>query len=168
MEIRTILDQIDLDSMALPESRRGYVRDRDQVRGLMKSLDRKHPVGSLLVWETRAENARAPRRRASRGRRWTWRERQANTTPLNGARPQIASSVSASLQARCGDVRLMREWDLSVHAADPVGRITTRRLRPWTTSRGESEGVTGHPRPGRSHHTRSAPTQCLRPRLSRP
>ena len=41
MKIRTILDQIDLGSMALPESRRGYVRDRDQVRGLMQSLYRK-------------------------------------------------------------------------------------------------------------------------------
>ena len=59
MKIRTILDRIDLGSMALPESRRGYVRDRDQVRGLMQSLDRKHPVGSLLVWEARTENARA-------------------------------------------------------------------------------------------------------------
>ena len=56
MRIRTILDQIDLGSMALPEFRRGYVRDRDQVRGLMQSLYRKHPVGSLLVWETRTDN----------------------------------------------------------------------------------------------------------------
>ena len=31
--------------------------NRDQVRGLMQSLYRKHPVGSLLVWETRTENA---------------------------------------------------------------------------------------------------------------
>ena len=59
MRIRTILDRIDLGSMALPESRRGYVRDRDQVRGLMQSLDRKHPVGRLLVWQTRTESARA-------------------------------------------------------------------------------------------------------------
>ena len=58
MKIRTILDQIDLGSMALAESRRGYVRDRDQVRGLMQSLYRKHPVGSLLAWQTRTENAR--------------------------------------------------------------------------------------------------------------
>ena len=53
MKIRTILDQIDLGSMALPEFQRGYVWNRDQVRGLMHSLSRKHPVGSLLVWETR-------------------------------------------------------------------------------------------------------------------
>ncbi len=59
MKIRTIPDRIDLGSMALPGSRRGDVRDRDQVRGLMHSLYRKHPVGSLLVRETRTENARA-------------------------------------------------------------------------------------------------------------
>jgi hypothetical protein len=56
---RTVLDQIDLGSMALPEFQRGYVWNRDQVRGLMQSLYRKHPVGSLLVWETRTESARA-------------------------------------------------------------------------------------------------------------
>ena len=50
MKIGTILDQIDLGSMALPEFQRGYVWNREQVRGLMLSLYRKHPVGSLLVW----------------------------------------------------------------------------------------------------------------------
>jgi uncharacterized protein with ParB-like and HNH nuclease domain len=55
MKIRSILDQIDLGSMALPEFQRGYVWNRDQVRGLMHSLYRKHPVGSLLVWMTRTE-----------------------------------------------------------------------------------------------------------------
>jgi uncharacterized protein with ParB-like and HNH nuclease domain len=59
MKIRTILDQIDLGSMALPEFQRGYVWNRDQVRGLMHSLYRKHPVGSLLVWMTRTESASA-------------------------------------------------------------------------------------------------------------
>lgn len=57
MKIETILDQIDLGSMALPEFQRGYVWNRDQVRGLMYSLYRKHPVGSLLVWVTKTENA---------------------------------------------------------------------------------------------------------------
>ena len=43
MKISTILDQIDLGSMALPEFQRGYVWNRDQVRGLMHSLYRRHP-----------------------------------------------------------------------------------------------------------------------------
>jgi hypothetical protein len=57
MKISTILDQIDNGAMALPEFQRGYVWNRDQVRGLMDSLYRKHPVGGLLVWQTRTENA---------------------------------------------------------------------------------------------------------------
>ena len=52
MKIGVILDQIDLGSIALPEFQRGYVWNRDQVRGLMQSLYRRHPVGSLLVWVT--------------------------------------------------------------------------------------------------------------------
>ncbi len=56
MKITTILDQIDLGSMALPEFQRGYVWNRDQVRDLMQSLYRRYPVGSLLVWITRTEN----------------------------------------------------------------------------------------------------------------
>jgi hypothetical protein len=59
MQIQTILDQIDLGAMALPEFQRGYVWNREQVRGLMYSLYRKHPVGSLLVWVTQTENADA-------------------------------------------------------------------------------------------------------------
>ncbi len=57
MKISTILDQIDLGSMALPEFQRGYVWNRDQVRSLMHSLYRRHPVGSLLVWVTKTEGA---------------------------------------------------------------------------------------------------------------
>jgi uncharacterized protein with ParB-like and HNH nuclease domain len=57
MKITTILDQIDLGSMALPAFQRGYVWNREQVRGLMKSLYRRHPIGSLLVWVTRTEQA---------------------------------------------------------------------------------------------------------------
>lgn len=57
MKISTILDQIDLGSMALPEFQRGYVWNRDQVRGLMQSLYRRYPIGSLLVWLTRSEDA---------------------------------------------------------------------------------------------------------------
>ena len=59
MKIGTILDQIDLGAMALPEFQRGYVWNREQVRGLMHSLYRKHPVGSLLVWVTKTDTAHA-------------------------------------------------------------------------------------------------------------
>lgn len=51
-KLSTILDQIDAGSMLLPEFQRGYVWNRDQVRGLMRSLYHGYPVGALLVWET--------------------------------------------------------------------------------------------------------------------
>ena len=56
MKVSTILDQIDNGAIALPVFQRGYVWNRDQVRGLMESLYRRHPVGSLLTWVTRTEN----------------------------------------------------------------------------------------------------------------
>lgn len=61
MKISTILDHIDSGHMALPEFQRGYVWNRDQVRGLFDSLYRRHPVGGLLVWATESKTA------ASRG-----------------------------------------------------------------------------------------------------
>ncbi len=59
MQLSTILDQIDLGAIALPEFQRGYVWNRDQVRSLMHSLYHKHPVGGLLVWVTKTETASA-------------------------------------------------------------------------------------------------------------
>ena len=59
MKLHTILDYIDNGHWALPEFQRGYVWNRDQVRGLMDSLYQGHPVGSLLTWATDAESADA-------------------------------------------------------------------------------------------------------------
>src|SRR3954471_2656362 len=50
-----ILDQVDAGTVLLPEFQRGYVWNRDQVRGLMRSLYLGYPVGALLVWETEAD-----------------------------------------------------------------------------------------------------------------
>lgn len=57
MKISTVLDQIDLGSLALPTFQRGYVWNREQVREFMDSLYRRHPVGSLLVWVTGTDGA---------------------------------------------------------------------------------------------------------------
>ena len=57
MKISTVLDFIDSGDIALPEFQRGYVWNRDQVRGLFDSLYRRHPVGGLLVWVTEAKTA---------------------------------------------------------------------------------------------------------------
>lgn len=57
MEISTILYHIDSGHMSLPEFQRGYVWNRDQVRGLFDSLYRGHPIGGLLVWDTESKTA---------------------------------------------------------------------------------------------------------------
>ena len=54
-KLAALLDQVDAGSVLLPEFQRGYVWNRDQVRGLMRSLYRGYPVGSLLTWETRGD-----------------------------------------------------------------------------------------------------------------
>jgi len=59
MNVQTILDQVDLGGMALPEFQRGYVWNRDQVRAFVRSLYKRYPVGSLLVWATKTESAKA-------------------------------------------------------------------------------------------------------------
>src|SRR5579884_323227 len=51
-KLAEILHQIDTGTIALPEFQRGYVWNRDQVRGLMRSVYREYPIGSLLIWET--------------------------------------------------------------------------------------------------------------------
>ncbi len=57
MKISTILDHIDSGHIALPEFQRGYVWNRNQVRGLFDSLYRRHPVGGLLIWATESKGA---------------------------------------------------------------------------------------------------------------
>jgi hypothetical protein len=56
-QLGVILEQIDLGTMLLPEFQRGYVWNRDQVRGLMRSLYRAYPVGGLLTWDTETDGA---------------------------------------------------------------------------------------------------------------
>jgi len=50
--LSVLLNQIDNGTILLPEFQRGYVWNRDQVRGLMRSLYKGYPVGGLLLWET--------------------------------------------------------------------------------------------------------------------
>ncbi len=57
-KISTILDLIDNGKITLPEFQRGYVWNRDQVRKLFYSLYHRHPVGSLLIWVTDAQQVR--------------------------------------------------------------------------------------------------------------
>lgn len=56
-KLSVLLHQIDNGTVLLPEFQRGYVWNRDQVRGLMRSLYRGYPVGGLLLWETEPDQA---------------------------------------------------------------------------------------------------------------
>ncbi len=57
-QVSTLLAQIDNGTLLLPEFQRGYVWNRDQVRGFMRSLYYRYPVGSLLVWQTPVDGMR--------------------------------------------------------------------------------------------------------------
>lgn len=57
-KIGTLLDLIDNGSIVLPEFQRGYVWNRDQVRAFVRSLYRRYPVGSLLIWRAKSDAAR--------------------------------------------------------------------------------------------------------------
>ena len=52
--IQDLLNQIGRDEILLPEFQRGYVWNRDQVRGLMQSLYRGHPTGHLYLAHLKA------------------------------------------------------------------------------------------------------------------
>ena len=51
MKINSILDQIEHGYINLPEFQRGYVWNREQIRRLMDSLYRRHPIGGFLGWD---------------------------------------------------------------------------------------------------------------------
>lgn len=57
MKISKILDQIDSGHMAMPEFKRGYVWNRDHVRGLFDSPYKRRPVGGLLDFSTESQHA---------------------------------------------------------------------------------------------------------------
>ena len=59
MKISTVLDQIDLGAIALPEFQGGKVWKRSPVRGLLLPFCRRHPVGTRWVWGTATETAAA-------------------------------------------------------------------------------------------------------------
>jgi hypothetical protein len=50
--IRSLVDRIDRGEIRLPEIQRSYVWKATQIAGLMDSLYKSYPSGSLLLWET--------------------------------------------------------------------------------------------------------------------
>ncbi|MCZ2804836.1 DUF262 domain-containing protein [Modestobacter sp. VKM Ac-2983] len=59
MNVQQILDLVDSGDIALPEFQRGYVWNREQVRGLFSSLYRGYPIGAFMTWNTKADGAAA-------------------------------------------------------------------------------------------------------------
>ena len=83
-KLSTVLDQIDAGTMQLPEFQRGYVWNRDQVRGLMKSLYHGYPVGALLVWETEGSTQAVRGGVSSAGQKQMLLDGQQRVTTLYG------------------------------------------------------------------------------------
>ena len=54
MDIGDLLKRVDKGEVRLPEIQRGYIWKPSQVAGLIDSLYRSYPSGSLLLWETDA------------------------------------------------------------------------------------------------------------------
>lgn len=82
--LSTLLDEIDSGVVLLPEFQRGYVWNRDQVRGLMRSLYREYPVGGLLVWETTSEDITVRGASSGGGTRQLLLDGQQRVTSLYG------------------------------------------------------------------------------------
>ena len=83
-KLSAILDQVDAGTVLLPEFQRGYVWNRDQVRGLMRSLYKGYPIGALLVWETDAAHQAVRGAAAATGTRSLLLDGQQRVTTLYG------------------------------------------------------------------------------------
>ena len=83
-KLSAILDQVDAGTVLLPEFQRGYVWNRDQVRGLMRSLYKGYPVGALLMWETDVAGQAVRGAAAVKGTRALLLDGQQRVTTLYG------------------------------------------------------------------------------------
>src|SRR5436190_4982587 len=52
MKISTILDKVDEKQLFVPAFQREYVWKRDDAKGLIDSLIKEYPTGTMLLWET--------------------------------------------------------------------------------------------------------------------
>ncbi|SEL36670.1 GmrSD restriction endonuclease domain-containing protein [Rhodococcus maanshanensis] len=83
-KLSTLLDEIDSGTVLLPEFQRGYVWNRDQVRGLMRSLYLGYPVGGLLMWETTSDGVSVRGSVAAAGIRQLLLDGQQRVTSMYG------------------------------------------------------------------------------------
>lgn len=83
-KLSALLQQIEDRTILMPEFQRGYVWNRDQVRGLLRSLYRDYPVGSLLTWETEASTTAVRGEGGGEGMRSLLLDGQQRMTTLYG------------------------------------------------------------------------------------
>ena len=112
MKISTILEHIDSGHMALPEFQRGYVWNRDQVRGLFDSLYRRHPVGGLLVW----------------ARPWRWISKPCKRSTVRI--PPIAMATAANKRLAA----------IHESSQEKIRRAAGRPTSSWTTRKRSGRG----------------------------
>ena len=136
MKLSTILDQIDMGSIALPEFQRGYVWSRDQVRKLMRSLYRGYPVGSLLMWETRT---RSPEARGDYALAAGTVKRRAKTNDPESQMPDLFPACIGLADSRPGRAVVSEGAD----AADGCGCVTARIGRQGHRQRGVRRIIKG-------------------------
>ena len=159
MKISTILDHIDSGHMALPEFQRGYVWNRDQVRGLFDSLYRRHPVGGLLVWATESKTAthRGDGPLAAGVVKLLLDGQQRMTSLYGVVRGKPPKFFDGNAQAFTGLRFHLEDGDLRVlPAGEDEGRSALDRRH-----RADEEG---HGRAGRVRHAAEQLSRRLRPR----
>ena len=156
MKISTILDHIDSGHMALPEFQRGYVWNRDQVRGLfdfaLPAASGRRPAGL----GDRVEDGDPSRRRAAGGGRGE-----------AAARRPAAHDLALRRRARQA-AEVLRRQRAGLHRAAVPPRDRDLRLLPAAEDEGRSAldrrhraDEEGHGRAGR---VRRAPERTTRAR----
>lgn len=136
--LSTLLDEIDSGTVLLPEFQRGYVWNRDQVRGLMRSLYRGYPVGGLLIWETTSDDIPVRGSAAGSGTRQLLLDGQQRVTSMYGVIRGTAERVKSIL------VNL-----LQIPALTEVDRAACRQLVAEAEQLRDTLRRTGIPQPQR-------------------
>ena len=124
-----ILDQIDAGSVLLPEFQRGYVWNRDQVRGLMRSLYKGYPVGALLgVGDRRRGAGRAGGAAPAVGTRSLLLDGQQRVTTLYGV---VRGTPPVVLRRRSRGVRGTLRFNVETEAFQFYGPVKMKDDPLW-------------------------------------
>jgi hypothetical protein len=149
-KLSAILDQVDAGTVLLPEFQRGYVWNRDQVRGLMRSLYKGYPVGALLVWETDAACQAVRGAASASGTRSLLLDGQQRVTTLYGI---VRGTPPAFFEGDLGAFRNLR-FNVETEAFEFYGPVKMKDDLLWVDvtalfiggPSAVASGLRGHPR----------------------